>query len=196
MGELLPATQVFESRESPVVGALPLVQPDNQAAIGVVISDLCSTSPSDWKFAAEGGANIVFKYHGSNSVYYGRVLRVPKFQLASLVKPDNGSHHFTSSPLRAAKADLQTVWREEILPRLVPPELLLDVHEQVLDAQWADEVLRLSESLRPETRKDVAVLDVSKETNGTVKGILMEDMAGQGMEGETVLSVEIKVCWP
>ncbi|ODO10002.1 hypothetical protein I350_02226 [Cryptococcus amylolentus CBS 6273] len=137
------------------------------------------TAPEDWPYTAEGGAHIVFSYGGPSSpAYDGKVLRLRKPDC-----PPPSSDHQT----------LQNKWRYELLPRLLPRELLAESREVIVEAGWFRELLILADKVRPDSRKQGVVLADMVETSGN--GLLMDDATAVVKEGLESLAVEIKPKW-
>lgn len=134
-------------------------------------SGLSGTPTSDWQYVAEGGANIVFGYHGSDTQYKGRALRIPK---------------------NYNESDLATTWREDLLPRLLPAQDLPGKSAVKLSRQWVQNLVDASAGSRPQERRDADQIDFWPEE---VLGSLMEDLrSGPKESGQRILAIEIKVC--
>ena len=127
---------------------------------------------ADWHYVAEGGANIVFGYHGSNPQYIGKALRIPK---------------------NYQESDLANTWRDDVLTRLLE-ERDLPGHSTVeLAADWVRGLVGSSSDSRPQMRRDA---DQKDHWSGSevVKGTLMDDLrSGPKEAGQKVLAIEIKV---
>ncbi|WVQ73254.1 hypothetical protein IAR50_002822 [Cryptococcus sp. DSM 104548] len=137
------------------------------------------TTPQTWSYIAEGGAHIVFSYDGpSSQTFTGKVLRLRKPNCPS--PPPN--HQL-----------LQNTWRYELLPKLLPPELLTESREVIVEASWFRELLLLADKVRPDSRKQGVVLADMVETAGN--GLLMDDATAVMREDLESLAVEIKPKW-
>lgn len=132
-------------------------------------SGLSATPTSDWHYVAEGGANIVFGYHGSDPRYKARALRIPK---------------------NYKESDLATVWRDELLPRLLLAQDLPGKSTVKLPRQWVQDLVDASAVSRPQARRDADQRDLWPEE---IVASLMEDLRSGGKEqGQRVLAIEIK----
>ena len=134
------------------------------------------SKPTHWVYRAEGGAHLIFAYQGSSPTYFRRVLRVRK---------------------RTSKGELaddqRAIWRDEILPKLVPSELLLSSKSVTLESAWLRTLLEKAEKSRPQVRKQEGGL-LSTAVEGDVQASIMDDtIAAKPRKGETTLCIEIKV---
>ncbi|WVN90605.1 uncharacterized protein L203_105846 [Cryptococcus depauperatus CBS 7841] len=189
MGEIIKDTEPANgiqsvSKEKAVVSAnavMPVSESHKVVSGETSIDDIrCSADPatetvsSDWLYIAEGGAHIVFSYRGNNPNYVNKALRVRK------PTADNYS------------LDLQRKWRD-ILPTLLPAELLVSCEEVTLDQLWLKDLLEKAEEKRPAKRKEgtaMAELVYVKEC-----GLLMEDITSYDDDEVTTLTIEIKPKW-
>jgi hypothetical protein len=139
------------------------------------------TSPADWSYGAEGGAHVVFTYHGASSAYTGKLLRIRKIST------------LRDHPPSAASA----LWRDMLLPRFAPAELLIRSDTVKLGGAWLRELLLEAEIKRPAGRVEQGEQrTLGEEVEEGAHVWVMENMRtvpGLG-EGERVLAVEIKVC--
>jgi len=160
--------------------------PSDKAPAATGASGKSSTNPavldpthdskaSDWSYRAEGGGHIIFKYKGSSDAYDGRVLRLRK----------------PTSPL-SANSDVATHWKETLLPRLLPANLLLLSSPVRLDQSWTRELLENAERIRPESRK-LESGDLVAALNGDIMGSIMDDTTSSVSKSEAIFAVEIKV---
>ena len=133
---------------------------------------------ADWHYIAEGGANLVFGYHGRNPEYRNKALRIPK-SLES--KPDEDI------------SDISILWRDELLPKLLPKTHLPVVEPVSLDGKWVAELVEHVKHTRPDFRADIDLPTFS--TSATpVKATLMDDLRTSLSDvSHTVLAIEIKV---
>lgn len=158
----------------PSTSTLGIDSLESAAGLHVVARALngpASTPTTDWHYVAEGGANLVFGYHGTNKLYKGRALRIPK-------------------PSEKDEMESTRIWREELLPRLLPKAYLADGEQVVLDSAWISGLLEQSKGARPPVRieSDQGVWP------DTVKALLMTDLrTGRRVESQNVLAIEIKV---
>lgn len=131
------------------------------------------TPITDWHYVAEGGANIVFGYHGKDAMFIGRAIRIPK----------SGS-----IPDEEALADR---WREDLLSRLLPSRFLVRSERVTLDWMWFNELCRQVEEDRPGWRLE------SHDNGGgrsAVAALLMDDLrSGPRGSDQKMFAIEIKV---
>jgi hypothetical protein len=133
---------------------------------------------ADWHYIAEGGANLVFGYHGRNPEFRNKALRIPK----SLdTKPEDGV------------SDTSILWRDELLPKLLPKTHLPNVKPVLLEGRWVAGLVEHVQDTRPDFRADVDLSTFS--TSATpVKATLMDDLRASSSDvSHTVLAIEIKV---
>lgn len=144
----------------------PIAQKD-----AIIRTGPAATPIADWHYVAEGGANLVFGYHGSDAAFKGRALRIPKASQ-------------TDEP------EQSRTWRHELLPRLLPKEFLPDTEQVNLDLQWVTDLLKQSAKSRPLKRLE----DDHGPWTGDVRALLLDDLrSGRNADGDKVLAVEIKV---
>lgn len=144
--------------------------------------DPCAdTQPSDWTYIAEGGAHIVFSYRGRSEAYATRALRVRKPSA-------------TTEPLvQAEENDACDRWRRNILPQLLPWQLLTTFSEVILEEWWYNELLAMADVVRPAQRK--LATDLTAKGNRT--GVLLEDLtSSEDANGAIAVAIEIKVRYP
>jgi inositol-pentakisphosphate 2-kinase len=96
-----------------------------------------STDPKEWKYIAEGGANVVFSYEGSDVLFKGKVLRVKKVSSES---PTPANVYWTETGLRQVLCGVQA---EHLLP--------LNEHISV-KSSWVQQLDALSRPFRPPHR--------------------------------------------
>ncbi|GAA5829919.1 hypothetical protein JCM5353_006113 [Sporobolomyces roseus] len=136
-----------------------------------------STSPLDWNHLAEGGANLVLSYSGSQPLYDGRVLRLRKRKKLQ---------HTTI----AGQADLD--FAKEIIEPLLGTDQIAEMGLIQLDREW---LRRLSEVLvkrgsRSKEREDEDEIDLEGQF-----GVIAEDLVGGGGGIQGVIAFEIKPKW-
>jgi inositol-pentakisphosphate 2-kinase len=135
---------------------------------------------SDWHYVAEGGANVVFGYHGSSPSYRNRALRIPK------------SRHYGSDDV-AAVSELSVLWRDELLPRLLPKAFLPDVKPVGLNGNWVADLLHDLGGSRPDFRSEID-LSAFRNSEEQVHATLMDDLRTSSSDvSHAVLAIEIKV---
>ncbi|ADV22064.1 inositol-pentakisphosphate 2-kinase [Cryptococcus gattii E566] len=143
--------------------------------------DPCAdTQPSDWAYIAEGGAHIVFSYRGRSETYATRALRVRKPSA-------------TAEPLvQAEENDVCDRWRRNILPKLLPWQLLTTFSDVILEERWYKELLAMVDVVRPAQRK--LTTDLTAKGNRT--GVLLEDLtSSEDANGAIAVAIEIKPKW-
>lgn len=161
----------------------PTSSDDLSAALGTTSSPLRSTEAlsqvsaetlvSEWSFKAEGGAHIIFVYHGTSPTYNGQILRVRK------VAHNNDEANRVNDE-----------WRSNLLPRLLPSEVLVEKQEVNLDLEWATQLLQSVEGERASERTSIHV-----RFSASPLAWLMPDLTAVPMSTGTgtVLAIEIKV---
>ncbi|OWZ62860.1 inositol-pentakisphosphate 2-kinase [Cryptococcus neoformans] len=138
------------------------------------------TQPSDWAYIAEGGAHIVFSYQGQSKTYATRALRVRKPSAT------------TESLAQAEENDVSGQWRRNILPKLVPRQLLTTSREVTLEEGWYKELLAMVDVVRPAQRK--SAIDLAAK--GDRRGVLLEDLTSNvDDDGAITVAIEIKPKW-
>ncbi|ORX37294.1 inositol-pentakisphosphate 2-kinase, partial [Kockovaella imperatae] len=143
--------------------------------------DPCSeTHARDWSYRAEGGAHFIFGYDGSAKGYVDRVLRIQKAVAAS--GPDE---------------TMRRVWVMDLLPKLLPRDLLLQSVLVELQEKWLKELMSTDMSKRPEERKGsmAGTASLTDSISGSTHGWIMDDLIARGKKEESVLCVEIKPKW-
>ncbi|WVQ96629.1 hypothetical protein IAU59_003734 [Kwoniella sp. CBS 9459] len=151
-----------------------------------IVPGLCNeTSAKDWKYNGEGAEHIVFSYRGHQPTNIGNVLRIKKSTLAIALPPS----HVEAKPVHAA-------WRDELLPKLVSPKLLLQAKTVDLEQSWAKELLVMAESVRPEKRRDGAGKGLADLITSDIQALVMEDTTiNENGDDKVTLAVEIKPKW-
>lgn len=131
-----------------------------------------TTSPLDWRYTAEGGANLVLSFVGPRGPFTGKLLRLRKHKLAHATGfiPDEVDVEFGQRIIRPLLGDEQVVAMDRMA---VSTEWLTALKHELDDA-----------GVRPALRQ---LEDEVDERAGLV--VLAEDL----VHGEGVLAVEIKV---
>jgi hypothetical protein len=164
MGELLP-------REDQV--SKTLSNPSQTRA--TLLSE--ASPPDDWHYIAEGGANLVFGYHGPSELYRNKALRIPKSP--TLEQND-------------AETPIGSLWRQDLLPKLLDSIHLPESEVVSLEAGWVDTLLGAALSSRPDARTSDQTPSIS--SGSPVQATLMTDLRGGSLNLDTkVLAIEIKV---
>lgn len=144
------------------------------------LDDVSETSPLEWRYTAEGGANLVLSYspqRGAKAALLGQALRLRKRKRGL---PCAGT---APDPIPDR---VEARFGETVVRPLLGDDLCLHHRPVRLTPAWLCEVARVLHELgaRPLERERADEIDPTAET-----GILVEDLiAGQG-----VLSIEIKV---
>lgn len=131
-----------------------------------------STTPRDWSYTAEGGANLVLSFVGARGPFTGKLLRLRKKKLAHAAGliPDEVDVEFGRRIVTPLLGEAQVVEMERVA---VSRKWLVDL-KVALDGSEA----------RPAHR---AAEDEVDENAGVV--VLAEDL----VHGKGVLAIEIKV---
>lgn len=150
-------------------------------------SALRASTSDEWKYLAEGGAHLVFAYRGSSPLLQNKVIRARKDRLGGTSK----EHQKTSFDV--ARDHLS----RQVIPSLVPQQLLPADDRIAVKANWLQELIRDSVNLRPASRLTSGSdhsIPVSKHTldNDAIEVSLVENLLG----GEGDLAIEIKVSHP
>ncbi|THH16637.1 hypothetical protein EW146_g4035 [Bondarzewia mesenterica] len=148
---------------------------------------LSETSASDWKYISEGGATIVFSYRGPpHPSFDGTVLRLRKQKLhQALPKTADGVQMFCETPDAAGPDDPMIEFQQNVIGRLISPEFLVQLQLVDIEHQWLENFALQHDFLRPEGRRQVDTIDLSKG-----KAMLATDLVGS--KG---CAVEIKPKW-
>lgn len=133
---------------------------------------LSQTSPSQWKYISEGGATIVFSYHGPpHPILTGKVLRLRKTSPEGQGTP------------RPVSDDLIVAFQQQVISRLLDPSYLADLQVVPLQADWVEAFSMHHESFRPQERRRTSMIDCSRCT-----AVVAPDLIG-GLS----CAVEVKV---
>lgn len=133
-------------------------------------SQLATTRVEDWKYTAEGGANLVLSYTGDCPDFTDKVLRLRK------VKRDGKDE--------AGQADLE--FSKEIIEPLLGKDQVVEMKQVDLDHTWLQRVAESIEEreTRPRERKAEGGIDVDAKF-----GLTAQDLVGR----PGTLTFEIKV---
>lgn len=136
-----------------------------------------SSNIADWHYIAEGGANLVFGYHGRLLEFRNKALRIPK----TVIENDSDV------------PDISVLWRDELLPKLLSKGHLPDVELVPLNGNWVAGLVDHVQHIRPDFRADVD-LSALRSISAPVKATLMDDLRSSVSDiSHTVLAIEIKV---
>ena len=129
------------------------------------------TSVEDWTLNGQGGAHFVFAYRGIKPQYRGQILRIRKMR-----------HELSADTARG------DVWSQELLPRLLPADLLLSASTVQLQEPWLRTLLPVVPGSASQP------FDNQQSNNGGIDAWIMEDLTApaSGKNG-SVLCIEIKV---
>ena len=133
------------------------------------------TRPTEWEYRAEGRAHIVYTYSGHSTTYIDRVLR--------LRKP-------TCPP--SEMEGVQDTWRTHLLPRLLPPELLVPTEIVMVRSEWVNELFQRTETSRPDFRR-AETGPLALKSGDKLNGSIMDEITAHAEGSTTSLSLEIKV---
>lgn len=130
---------------------------------------LSSTSPSDWSYLSEGGANVILSYNGPYlSAFFSKVIRVRK--------------RAGGVAIVGGEAEL---FRTRVVPQLLGEQFLLRAQVVEVGREWLD---GLESSLR-DGRKRESSRENDEGGDWDQRVELLDDL----VTGKGVLSVEIKV---
>ncbi|WWC96243.1 hypothetical protein V866_003110 [Kwoniella sp. B9012] len=151
-------------------------------ATGLTTGPSVDTLASQWKYAGEGAEHIVFSHRGTLSEYNGKVLRLRKSQFLG------------NSPTDPEYRQTLNEWTFNLLPQLVPSELLIQTQEVNLAEGWVKDLFTQADATRPEERKLLG--DLKSLVVGEAKGVIMEDTTtNEKKDGIVNLALEIKPKW-
>ena len=137
-----------------------------------------SSNTADWHYIAEGGANLVFGYHGRQPEFRNKALRISK---SLETKPDDDD------------SDISLLWRDDLLPKLLSKVHLPDVKPVMLDGKWVAGLVELVKDTRPDFRASIDLFAFSTSAI-SVKATLMDDLRASCSDvSHTILAIEIKV---
>jgi inositol-pentakisphosphate 2-kinase len=138
-----------------------------------VLSDVDTTTPTDWRYINEGGATIVFAYAGPpHPTLTGKVLRLRKT-----------SSRQPGAPSPDEPDDPSIAFQYNVTSRLIPSANLPALDPVHVQSSWLESLAHAADTLRPASRRDKDQLDTSRS-----KGVLATDLIGG-----PGLAVEIKV---
>lgn len=133
---------------------------------------------ADWHYIAEGGANLVFGYHGRSKEFRNKALRIPK------------------SPVVESEGDLPDIsvlWRDELLPKLLSRDHLPEVRPVSLGGTWVASLVEHVQHTRPDFRAGID-LSTFSTADAPIEATLMDDLRTSASDNShTVLAIEIKV---
>lgn len=150
--------------------------------------DLESSRTEEWTYLAEGGAHLVFAYHGAAPSLRNKVLRVRKERIES---PTGGTLEEGTRTFERARAYCAS----NIIPALVPPDLLPTERRVSVQADWIRELEAQSLNIRPKSRTSLRSSlseDQQSLSSTSIEVSVVENLLG----GEGDVAVEIKVSLP
>jgi hypothetical protein len=130
------------------------------------------TAASDWSYIGEGGAHVLFAYHGTVASWKTRVLRIRKRK---------------ANPEDATQQALST-WRSELLPRILPTADLLLQQKVHVEGLWLRQVVHAAKGERSEGR----IAENALEELGDVS-VMGNAIGSASTTGSRTLAMEIKV---
>ncbi|KWU46339.1 hypothetical protein RHOSPDRAFT_31789 [Rhodotorula sp. JG-1b] len=138
--------------------------------------DVSTTSPCEWQYAQEGGANLVLSYRGGGADLTGYALRLRK------------RTRERSTPATSRRVDPEDWGQSVVRPLLGGDQLYLRPRVARLDPEWLEQVSQMlhSQRARPPEREQEDEIDPTARTAVLVKDLI----AGQG-----ILSIELKPKW-
>ncbi|BGO97923.1 Inositol-pentakisphosphate 2-kinase [Rhodotorula toruloides ATCC 204091] len=139
-----------------------------------------TTSPSDWKYTAEGGANLVASFAGpASSPFWGHALRLRKRK-----KRAGG----TKEAEDAVPSEVDVDFGARVIAPLLGEANVVEMEKVRLERGWLEELVEdmRAKAVRPVERESEDEIDLDAP-----EGVVVEDLiAGRG-----VLAVEIKPKW-
>lgn len=131
-----------------------------------------STAPSDWRYTAEGGANLVLSFVGQPGPFTGKLLRLRKKKLS----------HATG----AIPEEVDVEFGRQIIQPLLGAQQVVAMERLAVTRDWLSTLKEAlaSSGNRPAHREEEDEVD---EQTGVV--VLAEDL----VRGDGVLAIEIKV---
>jgi len=138
---------------------------------------LSSTSPLDWRYTAEGGANLVLSFAGpSTSPFAHHVLRLRKRKLGATRRGAD----------EAVPSEVEVDFGARVVAPLLGRDSVVDMRKVKLERPWLDELVRTMRETgcRPSEREDEDEVDLDAPV-----GVLAEDLVA----GHGVVAIEIKV---
>ncbi|GAA5835759.1 hypothetical protein JCM9279_004639 [Rhodotorula babjevae] len=140
---------------------------------------LSSLSPLDWRYTAEGGANLVLSFVGPpTSPFAHRVLRLRKRKLGATRR----------GAAEAVPSEVEVDFGARVVAPLLGHDSVVDMRKVELERPWLDEVVRKmrEDGCRPSEREEEDEVDLDAPV-----GVLAEDLVA----GDGVIAVEIKPKW-
>lgn len=138
---------------------------------------LSSTSPRDWRYTAEGGANLVLSFVGPlSSPFTGHILRLRKRKIGAAPRGVD----------EVVPSEVEVDFGERVVAPLLGRNSVVDMHKVELERPWLEGLVRRlrDDGSRPAGREAEDEVDLDAPV-----GVLAEDL----IAGEGVASVEIKV---
>lgn len=124
------------------------------------------SSPTDWKYIAEGGATLVLGYDGPPSPKFsGMVLRLRKSDIHTVFEE---SPQFWSEP-----NDPIIQFQDEVVELLLSPKNLPRLQPVIVERPWLEQVAARVEAFRPAKRREKDRIDVTRH-----KAVLATDLVG------------------
>jgi hypothetical protein len=142
---------------------------------GAYISN--ETSPEDWRYLNEGGANTVYAFRdASHPVLGDKVLRIPK-----TVRDDDAL-----DDSKKERRSAQLAFEGAVLPALISSQYLAGKQAVILPTEWLNRLEQQENDARPDHR---TVHAQSMRTSEPVEAMLTKNLVG----GKDIIAIEIKV---
>jgi hypothetical protein len=180
---------------------MTMTMDNEQALVDLDLSQAVqSTQPADWKYIAEGAANLILAYHPPRTgagrerteerlLLSGKSLRLTK-KATSTSHPEekNKTHDQQIEPVRSKQISFFD-FHHQILSAIISPDLLLQFDLVSLDDQWLEGLATAIEPSRPSAKRHQSSIDTTR-----THAIIMDNLAHQSDGSEQqIISVEIKV---
>ncbi|GAA5868958.1 hypothetical protein JCM8547_003233 [Rhodosporidiobolus lusitaniae] len=140
---------------------------------------LSSTSPLDWRYVAEGGANLVLSFCGQpDSPYAGHALRLRKRKKRSCGRDEHDE----------VPAEVNVEFGRIVVEPLLGKAQVPETGQIELKKVWLEQLVgrMKQERVRPAHREEEDEVELDAK-----EGVVVEDL----IRGEGVLAVEIKPKW-
>ncbi|GAA5914095.1 hypothetical protein JCM8208_005138 [Rhodotorula glutinis] len=145
----------------------------------MALPPISSTAPLDWRYTAEGGANLVLSFAGpSSSPFAYHVLRLRKRKLGAMSRGAD----------EAVPSEVEVDFGARVVAPLLGPSNVVDMRKVELERPGLEELVRAVREggCRPSEREQEDEVDLDAPV-----GVLAEDLVA----GEGVIAVEIKPKW-
>ncbi|GAA5971563.1 hypothetical protein JCM11641_000643 [Rhodosporidiobolus odoratus] len=143
----------------------------------MALPPLSSTSPSSWRYTAEGGANLVLSFDGpSESPYSGRALRLRKRKKRTVKVGEQ------------VNDEIDTRFGTRVIEPILGSEQVVQQEKGSLARDWQEQLVRqmTEDHVRPLERELEDEVDLHAG-----EAVIVEDLVG----GKDIIAVEIKPKW-